>query len=655
MRDRLEAELSDRYAIERELGHGGMATVWLARDRSNDRFVAIKVLHSELAGAVAGDRFAREVRVTSRLQHPSIVPVLDSGVLPATHEVALPWYAMPYVAGESLRSRLAREVQLPVAEALRITREIASALQAAHGAGVIHRDIKPENIIVGADRTYVVDFGIAKALAETGDERLTSTGLALGTPAYMSPEQATAATIDARSDQYSLAAVLYEMLAGEPPVTGPNAQAIIARRLAEPARPIRSVRQAVPEAIEQVVLKALERVPADRFPNIDSFAEELERAARSSRSFPWRRRVVWTLAAAGGLTIAGAAAWTALGRSSRGAGPARDPELMTLYRRGIRGYEQRTTTGAVDAIQSFKAVLARDSTYAPAWAGLAKTYVRVVVRQFQIRGLSQDSSLRLAVLALDRALALDTTDADVWAGRAAVSRRVDPTDVGPAVRAARKAIALDARNGEAWHYLALSLAEQGEMDAALDAWRECVRRNPSYLQGLAFMAQAHYWHKQFDSAAVWADSAIAVDPNYLQSRVTLGQVEVERGNFARALAAFDAGLRLSTDVESAHAIAGRALVEARTGRVRDARATLRQVDSLARTFSPTPLHVAVWVAQPYAALGDVERAVWWLKQYSPQDDLHYQLHIRCDRPFAVLSKDPRYRALLRAPPKADAC
>jgi tetratricopeptide (TPR) repeat protein len=644
MRDRLEAELSDRYVIERELGHGGMAAVWLARDRANNRSVAIKVLHTELAGAVAVDRFAREVRLTSRLQHPSVVPVLDSGVLPATHEGALPWYAMPYVAGESLRSRLAREIQLPVGEALRIAGEIASALHAAHSVGVVHRDIKPENIILGADRTYVVDFGIAKALADTGDERLTSTGFALGTPAYMSPEQATAGTVDARSDQYSLAAVLYEMLAGEPPVTGPNAQAIIARRLAEPARPLRSVRQAVPEAIEQVILKALERVPADRFPNVTSFAEELERAARSSRFAPSRRRLLWMLAAAGSLAIAAAAAWTGLGPRVGPRPAAHDSVLVTLYRRGVRGYEQRTAIGAVDAIRSFKAAIARDSNHAPSWVGLAKTYVRSVERQYQIPGLGADSVVRLAVGALDRALALDSTDADVWTGKAAVARKVDPTDVRPSIRAARRAIAIDSAAGQAWHFLALGLAEQGDLQAALDAWRQCAVRNRAYTLCLAFLGQGYYWHERYDSAAVWVDSALVIDPNYLTALVLLGQIEVERGNYPRAISSFEAAARLGTDAEKANALSGRALAEARSGHAAAARATLAEVDSIARTFSPIPVHVT-WIAEAHAALGDVDAAIGWLTRY-PQRDLHYQLHLRCDPPFAVIAPDRRYQSLV---------
>jgi serine/threonine-protein kinase len=216
MRDRLNAFLADRYTVERELGRGGMASVWLAHDLRHQRSVAIKVLHPELAGAIGVDRFIREIRLTAGLQHPHIIPVLDSGVLPGPDGVSLPWYAMAYVAGESLRDRLDRERHLPIDDALRITEEAAEALHSAHREGIVHRDIKPENLLLAEGHVYIADFGIAKALIDTGGERLTSTGFAIGTPAYMSPEQASAETIDARSDQYSLASVLYEMLANRP-------------------------------------------------------------------------------------------------------------------------------------------------------------------------------------------------------------------------------------------------------------------------------------------------------------------------------------------------------------------------------------------------------------------------------------------------------
>ncbi len=268
----LKDALHDRYHLKRELGRGGMATVYLARDLRHDRLVALKVLHPELAATLGPERFQREIRLAARLQHPHILTVHDSG-----ETAGQLWFTMPLVEGESLRDRLRRETQLPVEDALRIATDAARALQYAHDHGVVHRDIKPENLLLTTDgSTLVADFGIALALDTAGIEQLTETGLSVGTPAYMSPEQASGErTVDARSDQYSLACVLYEMLAGEAPFTGPTAQAVIARRLSGEIPPLRRVRPSVPASVERATLRALAPVPADRFPDAAAFAHAI--------------------------------------------------------------------------------------------------------------------------------------------------------------------------------------------------------------------------------------------------------------------------------------------------------------------------------------------------------------------------------------------
>src|SRR6266852_6730603 len=267
----LRDALADRYAVERELGRGGMATVFLAEDLKHRRPVAIKVLHPELAAAVGADRFLREIEIAARLQHPHIVALHDSG-----ETNGLLYFVMPYVAGESLRARLERESQLPIPDAIRITGDVAQALGYAHGLGVVHRDIKPENILLEDGHALVADFGIARAISAAGSERLTETGIALGTPAYMSPEQATEdGEVDGRSDVYALGCVVYEMLAGGPPFTGPTAQAILARHAVDPVAPIRTVRDTVSAGVERAVLKALAKVPADRYARAAEFAQAL--------------------------------------------------------------------------------------------------------------------------------------------------------------------------------------------------------------------------------------------------------------------------------------------------------------------------------------------------------------------------------------------
>jgi serine/threonine-protein kinase len=268
---RLATALSDRYRIERELGEGGMATVYLAHDLKHGRDVAIKVLHPDLGAALGGDRFLSEIRTTARLQHPHILPLLDSG-----DADGLLYYVMPLVTGETLRARLNRERQLPIDDAVRIAREVADALGYAHGLGVIHRDIKPENILLQGGHALVADFGIALAVQTAAGQRMTQTGLSLGTPQYMSPEQAMGERgIDARSDVYALGAVTYEMLVGEPPFTGPSVQAIVARLLTEDPRSVGVQRKAVPPAVESAVMRALEKLPADRFATAAEFGAAL--------------------------------------------------------------------------------------------------------------------------------------------------------------------------------------------------------------------------------------------------------------------------------------------------------------------------------------------------------------------------------------------
>ena len=276
--DRLSSALAGRYRIERELGAGGMATVYLAHDVRHDRKVAIKVLKPELAAVLGAERFVVEIKTTASLQHPHILPLFDSG----TADGFL-FYVMPYIQGETIREKLNRETQFGVDEAVRIAREVADALDYAHRHGVIHRDIKPENILLHDGRAMVMDFGIALAVSAAAGGRMTETGLSLGTPHYMSPEQATAEKeITARSDQYSLASVLYEMLAGQPPHVGGAAQQVIMRIITEPARPVSDFRKNVPPNVVAALGKGLEKLPADRFASAKEFAEALGNAGFST-------------------------------------------------------------------------------------------------------------------------------------------------------------------------------------------------------------------------------------------------------------------------------------------------------------------------------------------------------------------------------------
>ena len=333
---RLQAAVALRYAIERELGRGGMATVYLAEDLKHHRRIAIKVLRPELAAALGPNRFLREIETAARLNHPHILPLHDSG-----EADGLLYYVMPFVEGESLRDRLAREGQLPLEDAVQIAREVSDALSYAHSQDVVHRDIKPENILLAGGHALVVDFGIGRAITAAGGDRLTQTGISVGTPAYMSPEQATGATrLDGRSDLYSLGCVLYEMLAGHPPFLGVTARELIARHTLDPVPSLQSVRPGVPNAVEQAIARALAKAPADRFATAAALSAALDDAVTAPPEPDVRPRVSRRLWAWIGVGALAAAAGTAAALRLR-------PPLYTPGRVVVAPFESQTGDSAL--------------------------------------------------------------------------------------------------------------------------------------------------------------------------------------------------------------------------------------------------------------------------------------------------------------------
>ena len=359
----LSAALRERYRIERELGQGGMATVYLAQDLKHDRKVAVKVLKPELAAILGADRFLAEIKVTANLQHPNLLPLFDSG-----EADGLLYYVMPYVDGETLRTRLEREQQLPVEETLRIAGLLAGALDYAHQHGVVHRDLKPENILLQSGQPVIADFGIALAVAHAGGSRITQTGLSLGTPAYMSPEQATGdRVIDARSDQYSLAAVLYEMLTGETPHMGGTAQAIIARLMTEKPRSVRSTRPNVPVPVDVAIARGLAKAPADRFATCGALA-----AALVSDPARAPRRQALVAAAWFGLALLALLAWKVLSRKPAAATSSapRSIAVLPLVNVGGDSTQEYFADGMAEELANALGkvpglrVAARTSTYA---------------------------------------------------------------------------------------------------------------------------------------------------------------------------------------------------------------------------------------------------------------------------------------------------
>ena len=330
-RDSLTALLGQRFSVQREIGRGGMATVYLAQDHKHDRLVAIKVLRPELAATVSAERFLREIRTIARLQHPHILPLHDSGEFND-----LLYYVMPYVQGESLRARMARGPRIELDEAIRITLEVADALAEAHANQVVHRDIKPENILLSGGHALVADFGIARALTSAEDETLTMAGLVVGTPTYMAPEQITAErSIDGRADIYALGCILYEMLAGSPPFAGGSIQDMMAKHTLAPVPHLRQLRPDVPEFVDQALRKAMAKQPGDRFPDARAFARALTQAHVTSTSRRFPRAIALVTAA---VLIAIAGYYIVRGSASREAPPpAQAPSIAVLALRTVGG------------------------------------------------------------------------------------------------------------------------------------------------------------------------------------------------------------------------------------------------------------------------------------------------------------------------------
>ncbi len=516
--------LRDRYRLERKLGRGGMATVYLTHDIKHERLVALKVLHPELAAILGPERFLREIKLTARLQHPHILTVLDSGEVvagresrvasddPATRDsrpATLLWYTMPYIDGESLRQRLTREPQLPLDDALRIAIEVADALGYAHRQGVVHRDIKPENILLAGDHAVVADFGVARALDLAGDEKLTATGLALGTPAYMSPEQGTGDShIDGRSDLYALGCVLYEMLAGEPAFTGRTAQVIMARRLTEPVPPLATVRD-VPEQVEHAIMRAMARSPADRFADAARFAEALRTqvgVTSQTRPVPSARRPVFgrrRVLAGAGVVVAVAVAFLlyrgfrtapagALDANLLAVAPfdVLDPSLQ-LWREGLVDVLSRDLDGAGPIRTVSQSVALKH------WAGRAdpasaaalgeRTGAGLVVFGTLARRGADSVSLRATVL--DRSRNAAEPDLEVAGDERRIGELADSLGV--------RILGVLGRNRPIGSLRHVSLASR-----SLPALKEFLRGEQFYRRGM------------WDSALVHYDRAVAQDSSF---------------------------------------------------------------------------------------------------------------------------------------------
>ncbi len=561
--EQLHAALAGRYVIQRVLGHGGMATVYLAEDRKHERLIALKVLRPELAAALGSDRFLREIRITARLTHPNILPLLESG-----EADRFLYYVMPYVDGESLRDRLDREQQLPLEDALQISREVADALSYAHSHDVVHRDIKPENILLEAGHAVVADFGIARAVSAAGGGSLTATGIAVGTPAYMSPEQAAGSReLDGRSDLYSLGCVLFEMLAGRPPFMGPTVESVVHQHLAAEAPVVTSIRPAVPAWVAAALARALAKTPADRFNRVALFAEALVhrgtgvptaadvRPARRS----WRHSA---LLGAGWVAVAVAVGVGVLSRVRDGRRAAREVNaartaiavlpFQNLSAQGPHAYfagglhdELLTQLAKVAALRviSRTSVMSYQTTTKPLREIAEELTVGTIVEgSVQVLG----ERLRVSVQLIDAA-----TDEHLWAER--YDRTLDDAFAVQSEVAQRIVTAVGAT---------LTSAEASAMGTAPTANPEAYRL---YLQGWEYVRRPGWGREDLESAQQLFERALALDPRFALALAELSVVhgamqwlryDPSLARVARQREAAEAALRLAPDLPQAHRAMG---------------------------------------------------------------------------------------------------
>ncbi len=660
---RLRSALADRYTIERELGSGGMATVYLAQDRKHHRKVAIKILKPELAAALGPERFLREIEIAAGLTHPHILPLHDSG-----EADGLLYYVMPFVEGQTLRGRLEREKQLPLEDALAITRDIAEALSYAHSHGVVHRDVKPENILFQVGHAVVSDFGIARAITAAAGGNLTETGIAVGTPAYMSPEQAAGSReLDGRSDIYSLGCVLFEMLAGAPPYAGPTAQAIMARRLTEPVPSLHAVRETVPDAVEQAIGQALARVPADRFATAQQFAEAL-RSPRASEPIPAAAKSIAVLPFANlspdpeneyfsdGITeeiINTLAQLPGLHVAARTSSFAFKGKVAEIAEVGAKLKVAIVLEGSVRKVGNRVRITARLINVSDGYHLWSERYDRELHDIFAIqdaiaRAIAHRLELALAGPAgvalvspptenlsayelylkgrycwnqlgagfakgleyFQQALAVDPNFARAHAGVAdayallALSGRVAPKDVMPAAKeAAERALAIDDSLAEAHASMGLiHFLHDWDWAAAERELTRAIALNPRYLPACYWYASLCSSRLRWDESVAVSEQAVAMEPLSILSNLNLGMMLLWAGRTTRAIEQLRKVIELEPHFPLAHSLLGCA--HASEAHYDDALPLLEEAVKLSNRFPDT---VAV-LAVGYAEAGRTEEA-----------------------------------------------
>jgi eukaryotic-like serine/threonine-protein kinase len=593
---RLSTALADRYRIERQLGEGGMATVYLAHDLKHDRKVALKVLRPELAAILGAERFLSEIKVTANLQHPNILPLYDSG-----EADTFLYYVMPYVEGATLREKLDRQKQLGVGETVDIAKSVASALRYAHDRGVIHRDVKPENILLQSGQALVADFGIALAVSQAGRARITETGLSLGTPQYMSPEQAMGdRELDVRSDVYSLGVMVYEMLAGEPPYLGGTAQAIISKVLADDPDPVTKYRHSVPAHLDAAIRQALQKAPADRFATPTAFAEALSDPSKtvpSARAKRWRLRGVAFAGVMAG-TVSLALVVLQLGGNGEAVGPDRSVAVLPFENLGGVGDAESFAIGLHDDVItqlskiSSITVISRPSVLQ--YTNTSKS-VQVIGNELGVASVLVASIQWAGGRVRMNAQLINTqSDANLWAERfeneLSVANLFDiQTTIAEQIAQALEAElrpterahirALPTENLEAYEYYLRGNESRDRgygrqhIVRTLEMYQRAVELDPVFATAYARLSTAHsamYWfgHDRSSDRVTMAQKAVskaqALAPDGADTHFALGAFAYRlRRDYARALEEIDLGLALQPSYSAA--LATRAAIQRRTG------------------------------------------------------------------------------------------
>jgi serine/threonine protein kinase/Tfp pilus assembly protein PilF len=735
--------LADRYTVERELGRGGMATVYLAEEKKHGRKVAIKVLRPEVTASLGTERFLREIGIAARLSHPHIVPLIDSG-----QAGGLLYYVQPHVPGGSLRERLTGTRQLPVKEALRIAQEVGAGLDYAHRAGFVHRDVKPENILFADGHAVLADFGVARACSDAEDdasergEAVTEVGFAVGTPEYMSPEQASGdAELSAASDVYSLACVVYEMLAGQPPFQGARPQAVMAKHVTEPPPPLRGFRPEVPLSVERAIARALEKNPDQRTNSAADFVTQLlappDTAApspaitRSIAVLPFINaspeaeneylsdgitdELIDALAKISGLRVSSRtsvfalkgkpldvrAVGALLGTSVVLEGTVRkkgdrlritaqltstddgrllwsqryDRQLVDvfaiqdeiaativntlratmfadlsehvprryteniqaygLYLKGRYAWNRRTQEGVAEAIRYFEQAIAEDSSYAPAYAGLADSYALDV----DYRSIPVDDAYRRAKEYAHKALELDETVPSAHASLA-WSLFVYDWDWEGADREFRRAIELNPRYSSAHQWYAFLLASRGEHDAALLEGHTALELDPASVSARRGVGWLAFYARRFDLALDHLARAIEMNPMAVESSRMLGTTLAMRGQFAEAERILRDALALPA--AGAYTTATLGWVLARAGKRREAEELLRELETVARASYVSPVAFAIF----HLGLGNVDRALDWAER-AYQEKRGWLAYMKVNPMLDPLRNEARFKALLQ--------